>query len=270
MNYRALILDLDGTLLSPDGTVSDRNRRAVLDAVAEGWHVVVATARWFRHGERTAEAFGLVDPLIASSGADVRRLRDGATLFDRRLPATFAAELYALCDQVDGMAYIYQDDEVLFRNPEGSARAGLDEVRGVTSLAGADPSPRCALVYGEQLTELVMTALQPTWQGQVRFLNSLSGRGSNVLTITSQGADKGLALQVACADLGIDLSQAVAMGDSETDIEMFRVAGASVAMGQATDDVRAAATWVTAANTDDGVARAIEHLLAGSTPAACG
>jgi hydroxymethylpyrimidine pyrophosphatase-like HAD family hydrolase len=53
------------------------------------------------------------------------------------------------------------------------------------------------------------------------------------------------------------------MGDSETDVEMFRVAGASVAMGQASDVVREAATWVTASHGDDGVGLAIEGLLVG-------
>ena len=51
------------------------------------------------------------------------------------------------------------------------------------------------------------------------------------------------------------------MGDSETDIEMFKVAGASVAMGQAADAVRQAATWVTGSHGDDGVGVAIESLL---------
>ena len=54
------------------------------------------------------------------------------------------------------------------------------------------------------------------------------------------------------------------MGDSETDVEMFKVAGASVAMGQSPVEVREAATWTTSTNTDDGVGRAIEHLLDGT------
>ena len=53
----------------------------------------------------------------------------------------------------------------------------------------------------------------------------------------------------------------VAFGDAENDIEMFRVARLSVAMGQASPQVRAAATTVTADNTDDGVAIAVERLL---------
>jgi hydroxymethylpyrimidine pyrophosphatase-like HAD family hydrolase len=62
--------------------------------------------------------------------------------------------------------------------------------------------------------------------------------------------------------MGLQPRDVVAFGDAENDIEMFRVAGASVAMGQAGDDVKAKATAVTLRNDEAGVARAIERLLA--------
>jgi hydroxymethylpyrimidine pyrophosphatase-like HAD family hydrolase len=82
-----------------------------------------------------------------------------------------------------------------------------------------------------------------------------------MLTLTAAGADKGAALSVACAEIGISASDVVAFGDAEADIEMFRVAGASVAMGQASEHVKSMATAVTLSNDDDGVAVAIERLL---------
>jgi hydroxymethylpyrimidine pyrophosphatase-like HAD family hydrolase len=261
VTYRALALDLDGTLLRPDGTVSDRNRRAVAAAVDAGWHVVVASARWYQLVERTAREIGVVGPAIACSGADVRRLGDGVDLFDVRLPAPFAAALYDLCDDADGMALVCQDREVVLRSAVAAPHDEPPEIRRVPALADAERTPRCALVYGDELNALVCDELLPEWKDGVRFLTSMSGRGESVLTLTSAGADKGRALQIACADLGIAMSDVVAMGDSTTDVEMFRVAGASVAMGQASPDVREAATWVTTTNTDDGVGRAIEQLL---------
>jgi hydroxymethylpyrimidine pyrophosphatase-like HAD family hydrolase len=118
------------------------------------------------------------------------------------------------------------------------------------------------LVFGDDATGVVVDALDARWLHEVRMLASMTGQGASVLTITGRGADKGRALQVACADLGIDPFEVVAIGDSETDIEMFTVAGGSVAMGQAKPAVRDAATWVTASNSDDGVGQAIEQLLA--------
>jgi Cof subfamily protein (haloacid dehalogenase superfamily) len=264
MSFRALALDLDGTLLGPDDAVSSRNRAAVMTAAAAGWHVILATARWYQLAERTAHDLGLVDPVIACSGAEVRRLRDGADLFDVRLPAAFAAALYALCDRERGMAFVYQDRDVVLSTELPRSLQALPEVRRVDTLAdGADPTPRCVLLFGDELNTHVLETLPPVWRDDVRFLTSMTSRGHAVLTLTSTEADKGLALQVACSDLEIPLSEVVAMGDSETDIEMFKVAGASVAMGQASAAVREAATWVTASHGDDGVGLAIEGLLEG-------
>jgi hydroxymethylpyrimidine pyrophosphatase-like HAD family hydrolase len=263
MNIRALALDLDGTLLGPDDALSARNRAAVEAAADAGWHVILATARWYQLAQRTAHDLGLTDPVIACSGAEVRRMRDGVDLYDVRLPREFTAELYALCDRRDGMALVSQGNEVVVRTEVPRGLRALPEVRSVVSLASdADPTPRSVLIFGDELNAHVLE-LASEWMGEVRFLVSMTGAGHSVLTLTSAQADKGRALSVACADLDVPLDTVVAMGDSETDIEMFRVAGASVAMGQAADAVRDAATWVCATNGDDGVGRSIEDLLAG-------
>jgi hydroxymethylpyrimidine pyrophosphatase-like HAD family hydrolase len=154
---------------------------------------------------------------------------------------------------------VYEDSDVAVRS--ATATPSLPEMRRIASLAGAEPTPRCVLVFGGDLTRRVLDELATRWDDDVRFLVSMTGRGRAVLTITGRGADKGRALRIACDDLGITPADVVAFGDSETDIEMFRVSGASVAMGQAAPPVREAATWVTGANTDDGVGRAIERLL---------
>jgi Cof subfamily protein (haloacid dehalogenase superfamily) len=269
--FRALALDLDGTLLGADDAVSDRNRAAVAAAAAAGWHVVLATARWYQLAERTAHDLGLVDPVIACSGAEVRRLSDGADLFDVRLPAGFTADLYRLCDERDGMAFVYEDHDVVVRTALSAGLQAMPEIRRVDALeAFAEPTPRCVLIFGDELNAAIVETLAPVWGTDVRFLTSMTGRGASILTLTSTQADKGVALEVACADLGIPPSAVVAMGDSETDVEMFRVAGASVAMGQAAAAVRSAATWVGAPHHDDGVGRSIEDLLAGRAPGQTG
>jgi len=262
---RALALDLDGTLLRPDDTISERDRLAVASAVEAGWSVVLATARWYQLAERTARSLDLVDPVIACSGAEVRRLRDGVDLLDVRLPAAFTAELYEVCAGHDSIVMVYEARDVAVRS--ATATPALPEMRVIDDLAVAEATPRGVLVFGDEQTRDVVDVLGRRWAQDVRFLMSMTGRGSGVLTITGAGADKGRALAVACADVGLDPADVVAIGDSETDIEMFRVAGASVAMGQAAPAVQGAATWVTASNVDDGVGRAIQDLLVSGTVA---
>jgi hydroxymethylpyrimidine pyrophosphatase-like HAD family hydrolase len=69
------------------------------------------------------------------------------------------------------------------------------------------------------------------------------------------------ALKAIAADLGVAPEEIVAIGDNHNDIGMLRFAGLGVAMGNAHDEVKAAADYVTLSNADEGVAAVIEKLL---------
>ena len=271
MHYRALAFDLDGTLLLPDERVSERNLAAVTRARLAGLQIIVATARWFALANdavaqlNTAGALAGLEPItgpaVACSGALVRRLGDGVDLLDLRLPAEFVAELYARCDAMRCLAWARVDDDVLVKKdgPKIDLPHGM---RRVPSLAAsADRAAQMVLVQGGDACQSLEDSLGPVWGERVRFVESFSSSGKRILTLTATGADKGVALGVACAEIGIDPRDVVAFGDAENDLEMFAIAGRSFAMGQAGPSVRAAATDVTASNLDDGVAVAIEALL---------
>ena len=261
MKPRALAIDLDGTLLSPSGEVSERNRRALLRARDAGLDIVLATARWYQLALPVAESFGLWGPLIACQGAEVRRIRDGSDLLDQRLPAAFADELFALCDARRCLAWVPFEEEVLIK-ADGEIPGLPPGSRQVAQLGAASAGvPRMALLQGRDICERVIRELAPRWDRRVRFAESVSHRGKIVLTLTAAEVSKGTALAAACGDLGIEPRDVVAFGDAENDIEMFRVAGFAFAMGQAEESVRRAAHAVTGRCEADGVAEAVERLL---------
>jgi Cof subfamily protein (haloacid dehalogenase superfamily) len=265
MKYRALAIDLDGTLLTGEESVSDRNARAVQAARAAGLEVILATAGWYQRAERVARSLGLRGPAVCCSGAEVRRLSDGADLMDVRIPAEFATHLYEILDAQRCIAWVAMDDRVLMKiegrvDPATLPREMINVPRLAEAAAGV--APRMVLVQGTAVTQAVRDALTAEWSVKVRFVSSISGAAKSILTLTAVGADKGLALAVACRDVGLDPAEVVAIGDADNDMEMFRVAGGSFAMGQASETVKAAARAVTATNQEDGVAQAIERLLA--------
>ena len=263
MEPRALAIDLDGTLLGPDDEVSERNRSAIGAARAAGLHVIIATARWYQNAERVGATLGLNGPVIACSGAEVRRFPEGADLMDVRLPQHFAEQLFDVCDVNRCIVYAAQDDDVLMKiEGEVDPSLLLPEIRRVASLRrAAQGAPRIVMIQGRRIRQLVHETLATEWKDRVRFVTSITTQGHELLTLTASGADKGLALAAACEDLGIAIEQVVALGDAENDVELFSAAGASFAMGQASDAVKAAATAVTGTNEEDGVAMAIERVL---------
>jgi Cof subfamily protein (haloacid dehalogenase superfamily) len=274
LKYKALAVDLDGTLLHSDERVTPRSIAALRAAESAGLRVIIATARWYQLAERVAREIDAHEPIIACAGAQVRhpdkvRRPDEAhdDLLDLRMPADFAEQLYAVLDTRRCVACIALDQDVLIKM-DGTPEPGRfpPEVIVVPRLAGeARVAPRIALIQGTDASAQVVAQLRERWQDRVRFVESFSSQRKSMLTLTAAGADKGAALALASTAMGIAPAEVIAFGDAEADLEMFRVAGASVAMGQASDHVKSFATAVTLSNDDDGVAVAIERLLATGT-----
>jgi Cof subfamily protein (haloacid dehalogenase superfamily) len=84
---------------------------------------------------------------------------------------------------------------------------------------------------------------------------------SYYLDVTPPGCNKGTFVQAVAQRLGISLEAVATIGDMQNDLAMFRVSGISIAMGNATDDVKKVANHVTASNEDEGFANAIEMIL---------
>jgi Cof subfamily protein (haloacid dehalogenase superfamily) len=263
MDYKALAIDLDGTLLHSDEQVTPRSVEVLKAARAAGLRIIVATARWYQMAERVARQIDSAEPIIACGGAQVRRLADRHDLLDLRIPEEFANRLYPILDSRRCIATVALDEAVLIKMDGGHDRAKFPpELVFVNQLSGAAHSlPRIMLIQGTETAAHIVERLGTQWKERVRFVESFSSRRKSILTLTAAGADKGAALSVACADMGISSMEVVAFGDAEVDIEMFRVAGASVAMGQASAHLKSIATAVTLSNDEDGVAIAVEKLL---------
>ena len=263
MTYKALAIDLDGTLLVGED-LPPENRKAVSQASRAGFEIIIATARWRQMAERIAAEIGISAPIIACSGAQVYLPSTGQDIFDFRLPVEFVQQLYEICDNRRCVVTATTDSETLLKlDGEPDASLLTDELKWVKKLSGTlEHRPRIATVQGSAVIETIKSELKVPFADQVNIYDSIGPTGKIILTITNKQANKGHALLATCEHRGIPPSDVIAFGDAENDISMFEIAGASVAMGQADQDIKAAATVVTTANTEDGVARVLHKLLA--------
>ena len=260
--FKALAIDLDGTLLVGED-LSSENRDAVRRADQAGLKIIIATARWRHMAQRISEEIGLSSPIIACSGAEVFLPDEKRDIFDHRLPADFTKELYGLCNNNRCIATITLEDEVVLKldgEPDPSLLS--EEMAWTAQLdAARHAEPRIAAIQGTALVNTIKSDLLPRWSDHINLYDSIGPSGKLVITITAKAANKGEALLAACEHLNIEPEQVVSFGDAENDIEMFKITGASVAMGQAESFIKSAATTVTADNTEHGVALAIHKLL---------
>lgn len=260
---RLVALDLDGTLLERANTISDGNAAAVREAVAAGVHIVFATSRWYALAKRSADALGITSPIICHNGAMIRDPRDGARLLSLAVPAPAAREIAAAADAGRYESMVTVDDVTYMatKRPDidpALLPPGMVVASGLAEHArdGAD----AFLFFGQDAVDGMRAALGSRYDGVLNLAFGVSETFPPYLNIVHAGADKGRALLMVCERLGVDPMDAVAIGDAAPDLDMMRIVGLSVAMGNAPADVQTQVDVVGPRNREDGVAWALRQF----------
>lgn len=261
MRTRLAAIDLDGTLLRSDGTISPRTRAAARAAVAAGVEIVIVTARGPRTVGELAADLGVRGEAICSNGAIVLDLDSGRILRMRTIETEVALELvHALRERLPGIIFAVER-EALAHEPGFSAwdwtpPSGTRVDDAVALLA--EPAAKLILRHVNHEVETVAAVARELAGDSV----SISLSGPWVVEISPAGVNKASALAELCEQLGVDADEVVAFGDHLNDLPMLAWAGRAVAVANAHPDVVELADDVTATNDEDGVALVLEQLSA--------
>ena len=278
--FDLVILDLDGTILDPfkRATISPACKRRLPTCRRRG-AATIGTGRtldYFRH--QFPGDLQLAFPAVTAQGAVIGDPRNGSVLVEQVLPLADARALAEWVDDASFMTAFY------FLNGDGSAHAYRNRV-------GATPGEEELLhhllgypfSYCEKFAPLladpdahapikVITYDDPSKSGRdllvemgQRFTPGLSITRTHVWLVeaTAPGVDKGSALRKLCQILGVDPKRVLAIGDSENDIPMMQAAGFAIAMGNATEHVKAVADWIAPTIEEDGAAVALRRWVLG-------
>lgn len=263
--------DLDGTLLRPDGSVSERTRRALDMLVDAQIELVFVTARPPRWADPLADIVGTHGTVICCNGAFVYDVPRRTVLRAHGIPpATVRAIAADLRGALPGVGFaaelssgIRLEREYPVLHPQDVSAAGavgpidaIDEPVGKL-LARSLQIPEADFL--RRVTQLVGTRALVTYSG-----------GGGLAEIGPLGVTKASTLIEWCAARGISGGDVWAFGDMPNDLPMLTWAGVSFAVANAHPDVLAAATHWCPSNADDGVATVIESLIARLDPLACG
>ena len=263
MPGRLLALDVDGTLLTSGGQLTDRTRHALERAAAVGWHVALVTGRPLAVALPVVHDLALGNHVVAANGATVVEVTTGRTVHQATLPAPLVIEVVGrLRAAIPGLGLAVTSNRGLFREPGFDQIAPLSTPHGDAvddATPGADDEVHSVVLYvlGAETMRLLslVRALVPS-----SLAVSPSGlRGS--VELARPDVDKSSGLARLCDVLGVGQHEVVAFGDGLNDIGMLRWAGLGVAMGNAFEEAKAAADEVTATNDADGVAVVVERLL---------
>jgi Cof subfamily protein (haloacid dehalogenase superfamily) len=263
-NIQLLAIDLDGTTVSHDIDISPRVISAVQAAMNKGVRVIIATGRNVPSARPFVQRFGAVGPAICHQGGLIYDFANEATLHKITLQHDLACELTTL-ERLNPTwrAVLYQDhrvyvsDAVYFRN--------LDSLVGFAPIEAHD---LCHVLDGVDADKILFAMRPEETPAAMKFVAEFVNGRANVVQshamfveINPIGADKGSALKIVAADLGIAQENVMAIGDQGNDATMVAWAGVGVAMGNGNDVTKAVAKWIAPGINEDGAAVAIEKFI---------
>ena len=297
---RMIAVDMDGTLLGPDGKVSVRNQAALLAAQEADVEVVVASGRRHSFAARHLHDLGLreTSALVSSNGTVTRTL--GGDLIQRTfLPISTARRLCSYLNEFRGSlvvtfdklgadgedlrgALVVEEFDELHASINKWMTANAPYIAQITplekALEGEDPIQMmvCGPVDRMRRAETLLlthpsisTDIEPQEQiahAEVSLHKTqYPERDLSILDLLPPGCSKGSALSQLADLRGIPMEAVLAIGDNWNDVPMFEVAAHAVVMDNAPEDLKRHAElkgWCLGKRFDqDGVAEAIEMAL---------
>lgn len=268
MSIRMIVTDLDGTLLQPDKTVSERSVRAISAAQDAGIWVLAATGRAIID-MATVLPPQLQELAVCSNGAVIYSASADQVLLERTISSTVIDTFCrAMAELVPGTrfgvlvngGYDFHPGpgylDLMEQGNHGRDKATLTEV-SLAELA-ARPAVKLVARHAEvDVDELVVRCQELAHLGVLPTTS-----GVPFVEMSAAGVSKASTLDLLAVERGIGRDEVLVLGDSANDVEMIRWAGVGVAMANGVDAALAAADQTAPANTDDGVAVVIENLLA--------
>lgn len=264
MKYKMLCIDVDGTLLTDDKEISGQDIEAIRKASEQGAKIALITGRMPAATDMIVRRLGI--PCIRACNAGTYIMKGEKRIHAEYLSAetmtavaecvgTFGIPLWIFRDRQWYVTakdpYVKAEEKLIDHiaqevSAEALARKWLRERTGPNKLlVGAGPS----------IVQEVYAVLRR------RQDVDMACSSENYLEIFPRGMNKGKALRLICEKEGVGIKETVAFGDQELDIPMIETAGISVAMGNAIEELKQKADYITKSNNESGIAYAIEHFL---------
>ncbi len=261
---KLIALDLDGTVLRKDRTISPRVTWATRAAIERGCYVTIATGRMPISARQVAQALNVNTSVICQNGGIVCDLRTGDLTRRITLDRDIACDALAAAQRFSAWhPVIFSLDSVLVseqRLPKSAYSMGDVQIvvqPDVCSMLGTLAADKLLLILEPSDAPEAILAMTECVQGRAAVVQS----SPRLVEVMAHAAHKGAGLAQLAAQLGLHPEEVMAIGDHDNDETMLAWAGTGVAMGQCSDLARAAANWVAPTLEEDGAAIAIEKFV---------
>ena len=276
-DIKLVALDLEGALFDNSSRISKRNLTAIRSITDKGIHVVISTGRPFE-GIPFDQIKGTgINYAITANGSGIYEISTGKCLYENAMDEELVTPIlnFLLTRDIHMDAFIGGKGYTPVQCVETAQKLTVpSSIKNYIITTRTRLDNILQFIHENQLKVQKMTLnFYPAADGTLidretvrKFLVSNPSittvcGGYNNLEFTRADANKGVGLRKLAEILGVNPDATMAIGDTENDLAIIEAAGIGVAMGNATDAVKARADYVTTTNTKDGVAAAIEHFI---------
>lgn len=271
MKYKAIALDLDGTLLNSKKEVSKKNTEVLLKAAEAGVNIILASGRPVPGIKNIARHLHLEEVggyILAYNGGMIINCKNGEVIRRETVPESCYSDIIHVAKKYGVTPLTYDSDGIITTNENDKyvqleAKINNIPVKQVFHLdetAKLDPPVKFLCVGEHEVLQKVQAELNEKLKGEVTVFFS----ESYFLEIMPNGIEKATSLETLLGKIGLDRKNLIACGDGYNDIPMMRYAGLSVAMENAKDETKEWADFIAPTNDEDGVATAIEKYVLNS------
>jgi Cof subfamily protein (haloacid dehalogenase superfamily) len=269
MSRIALVVsDVDGTLVTHDKRLTDGAKRAVQRLHTAGVGFTITSSRPPVGMRFLIEPLGITLPIGPFNGSSIvdPQLKP---IEQHLIPFAAAQQSLTVLNEFGVDIWLFTNDQWIIRRDDGKYVPHERDTIKFDPTFVDDFTPflktACKIVGASAdpaLLERCESAMQKALGAQASAIRSQT----YYLDITPPGQDKGTFVEAMAQRLGISTDAIATIGDMQNDLAMFRTSGLSIAMGNATDDVKKQASHVTGSNEDEGFAGAIDFILARQPP----
>ena len=263
INRKLILIDSDDTLKKSDGTISKRAKKAICDNQKAGNIVIICTAR---PRYQTLEVMRDSDAnciVVSSNGAEIYDSLKQEILFnsfiDKKLVIKLVEDAFTndirLILTTENIEYVTKE----VRNPK---QILLNNTDYANELSECDIK-QCMFI-DEKKDKIYMEKEAISHISELHIVDEISGNSSYYekwFSVANVRCSKGNALKFLSDYLNIPIKNTIAIGNDKNDISMFKIAGLSVAVANASDDIKSKVDHITLSNDEDGVAIFLEALI---------
>jgi len=274
MGIKLVAIDLDGTLLRSDRSLSEENRLAIKAAKEAGVQVVLCTGRPLRSMQHLLEEADLLDDediAITYNGGLIQKTKSGEIIKEITFNRAECLDIYEMGAQLNmpvnfiDLDYVYEPLYPVGVESHYTATIRYAPKQNALQLMDVDvdhlPDPFTInkIVISRPPEEL--DAIIPKIPAHYHEKYNIYKSQPFILEVLPQHVDKGYSMRILGEILGLEKEQIMGIGDQENDLSLVENAGLGIAMDNAIDQVKEAADYITKSNDENGVAHAIYKFV---------